>query len=203
MNEFLENYFEPIRDLYFRLGIKCVTMDNVCSELGISKRTLYQKFNDKNHLVKEIFYKDLYDFKNKVKSAQSNSSDAIYETYILFQLVKDKQGEISVSTLYDLRKYYCHINSAISKMTNQLVMETLVRTIKRGISQGNYRKSAEPIVIASLVSFIFNSFMIKGIIKPGYPSLSLYNLLDYHLNSICTSQGVMHWEKLKQQLKSI
>ena len=202
MKEFLENYFEPIWDLFFRVGIKSVTMDNVCSELGISKRTLYQKFNDKNHLVKEIFYKDFYDFKNKVKSAQNNSSDAIYETYILFQLVKDKQGKISVSTLYDLRKYYCHVNNAISKMTNQLVMETLDKTIKHGISEGNYRKDVEPIAIASLVSFIFNSFMIKEIIKPGNPTISLNNLLDYHLNSICTSQGVMYWERLKQQLKS-
>jgi AcrR family transcriptional regulator len=202
MKEFLENYFEPIRDLFFRVGIKSVTMDNVCSELGISKRTLYQKFNDKNHLVKEIFYKDFYVFKNKVKSAQNNSSDAIYETYILFQLVKDKQGEISVSTLYDLRKYYCHVNNAISKMTDQLLMETLVKTIKRGISEGNYKKDVEPIAIASLVSFIFNSFMIKGIFKPGYPSFSLNNLVDYHLNSICTAQGVIHWERLKQQLKS-
>jgi|WetSurMetagenome_2_1015567.scaffolds.fasta_scaffold123803_2 TetR/AcrR family transcriptional regulator, cholesterol catabolism regulator len=200
MKEFLENYFEPIRDLFFREGIKSVTMDNVCSELGISKRTLYQKFNDKNHLVKEIFYKDFYDFKNRVKSAQNNSSDAIYETYILFQLVKDKQGEISVSTLYDLNKYYFHVNNTISKMTNQLVMETLVKTIKHGKSEGNFRKDVEPIAIASLVSFIFNSFMIKGFNKPGNPSSSLNNLLDYHLNSICTSHGVMYWERLKQQL---
>ena len=87
-------------------------------------------------------------------------------------------------------------------MTNQLVMETLVKTIKRGKSEGNYRKDVEPIEIASLVSFMFNSFMIKGFIKLGNPSFSLNNLLDYHLNSICTSQGVMHWERIKQQLKS-
>jgi len=202
MNEFLENYFEPIRDLFFRVGIKSVTMDNVCSELGISKRTLYQKFNDKNHLVKEIFYKDFYDFKNNVKSAQNNNPDTIYATYIFFQLVKDKQGKISISTLYDLRKYYYPVNDAISKMTNQLVMGTLVKTIKRGKSEGYYRKDVEPIAIASLVSFIFNSFMIKGFIKLENPSSSMNNLVDYHLNSICTSQGVTHWERLKQQLKS-
>ena len=202
MDEFLENYFEPIRDLFFRVGIKSVTMDNVCSELGISKRTLYQKFNDKNHLVKEIFYKDFYDFKNKVESVQNNSSDAIYATYIFSQLVKDRQGKISISTLYDLRKYYYPVNNAISKMTNQLVMGTLVQTIKRGKSEGYYRKDVEPIAIANLVSFIFNSFMIKGFIKLENPSSSMHNLVDYHLNSICTSQGVMHWERLKQQLKS-
>ena len=87
-------------------------------------------------------------------------------------------------------------------MTNQLVIETLIKTIKRGITEGNYRKDVEPIAVASLVSFIFNSFMKEGTIKPMNPSFSLNNLLDYHLNSICTSQGVMHWERLKQQHKS-
>lgn len=202
MNEFPENYFEPIRDLFFRIGIKSVTMDNVCSELGISKRTLYQKFNDKNHLVKEIFYKDFSDFKCEVKSAQKNSFDAIHATYSLFQLVKDKQGKISASTLYDLRKYYYQLNDEISKLTNQLVMLSLVEIIKRGISEGNYRKNLEPIVVASLVSFFLNSYMIKGIIKLENPSFSMNNLVDYHLNSICTSQGILHWERLKQQLKS-
>ena len=202
MNEFLENYFEPIRDLFFRIGIKGVTMDNVCSELGISKRTLYQKFNDKNHLVKEIFYKDFSDFKCEVKSAQKNSFDAIHATYILFQLVKDKQGKISASTLYDLKKHYYPVNHAIFKMTNQLVIETLIKTIKRGITEGNFRKDVEPVAVASLVSFFLNSVLKE---EPCYrmnPSFSPNDLLNYHLNSICTSQGVMHWERLKQQHKS-
>lgn len=202
MNEFLENYFEPIRDLFFRIGIKSVTMDNVCSELGISKRTLYQKFNDKNHLVKEIFYKDFYDFKNNVKSAQNNNPDTIYATYIFFQLVKDKQGKISISTLYDLRKYYYQLNDEISKLTNQLVIETLIKTIKRGISEGNFRKDVEPIAVASLVSFLLNSFLKEEPCNRMNQSFSPNDLLNYHLNSICTSQGVRHWERLKQQLKS-
>jgi AcrR family transcriptional regulator len=202
MNGFLENYFEPIRDLFFRIGIKSVTMDNVCSELGISKRTLYQKFNDKNHLVKEIFYKDFSDFRSKVKSGQKNSSDAIHETYILFQLVKDKQGKISASTLYDLKKHYYPVNHAISKMTNQLVIETLIKTIKRGITEGNFRKDVEPIAVASLASFFLNSFLKEEPCNRMNPSFSPNDLLNYHLNSICTSQGVMYWERFKQQLKS-
>jgi hypothetical protein len=87
-------------------------------------------------------------------------------------------------------------------MTNQLVTGTLVQTIKRGKSEGYYRKDVEPIAIASLVSFFFNSFMIKGFTKLENPSSSMNNLVDYHLNSICTSQGVMNWESLKQQIKS-
>lgn len=137
-------------------------------------------FNNKDQLINEIFRKDFYNFRHNIKLVQKNSPDFIYETYTLFGLISGKQKEISASTLYDLRKYYYHANNKTSKMMNQLVMETLVKIIKRGISEGNYQKNVEPVAIAGLVSFIFNSFMIKGIIKPGNPSFSLNNLLDYH-----------------------
>ena len=71
MKEFIDQYFEPIMDMFFRVGIKSVTMDNICSEPGISKRTWYQKFSNKDQLVNEIFHRDFYNFRSKVKSVQS------------------------------------------------------------------------------------------------------------------------------------
>jgi len=87
-------------------------------------------------------------------------------------------------------------------MTNQLVIETLIKTIKRGITEGNFRKDVEPVAVASLVSFFLNSFLKEEPCNGMNPSFSPNDLLNYHLNSICTSQGVMHWERLKQQYKS-
>jgi AcrR family transcriptional regulator len=200
MKEFLENYFEPIRDLFFKVGIKRVTMDNVCSELGISKRTLYQKFNDKNHLVKEIFYKDFQNFKSEIKSAQRSSSDAINETCMLFKIIDSKQEEISSSTLYDLKKYYYLVSEEISMNMNQLVVETFSKIIERGILEGHYCKNVDSIEIAGILSCFFNSFILKVNNKRGNSTISINSLLDYHLNSICSQQGKAEWEKLKNEI---
>ncbi len=51
MNEELKNILLKVRELYMKYGIKSITMDDVASELGISKKTLYQYVTDKDDLV--------------------------------------------------------------------------------------------------------------------------------------------------------
>ena len=51
MNEELKNILLKVRELYTKYGIKSITMDDVATELGISKKTLYQYVTDKDDLV--------------------------------------------------------------------------------------------------------------------------------------------------------
>ena len=41
--------------MFFCNGIKSVTMDMIASQLGISKRTLYENFKEKNELLLAFF----------------------------------------------------------------------------------------------------------------------------------------------------
>ena len=51
MEEKKQFILKNVGNLYFKHGIRGVTMDDVASEFGISKKTLYQYFNDKKDLV--------------------------------------------------------------------------------------------------------------------------------------------------------
>ena len=54
MDDKKRDLLERSAGVFLRMGIKSVTMDDLCRELGISKKTIYKYFNDKNELVKEI-----------------------------------------------------------------------------------------------------------------------------------------------------
>ena len=41
-------------ELFFRYGVKTVTMDDIATDLGISKKTIYQHFPDKDSMVFEV-----------------------------------------------------------------------------------------------------------------------------------------------------
>jgi hypothetical protein len=56
MKVILEKYFETIRKLFLEIGIKSITMDDICNELGISKKTYYKEYTDKSELVIEVFH---------------------------------------------------------------------------------------------------------------------------------------------------
>ena len=44
--------------LFYRYGIRSITMDSIASELGMSKRTLYENFKNKEELIVECVQRD-------------------------------------------------------------------------------------------------------------------------------------------------
>jgi len=204
MKVIIEKYFETIRKLFLGIGIKSLTMDDICNELGISKKTLYKEYTDKRELVTEVFLKDFYDFKTKLISAQKNSPNAIAETCILFKLIAEKQNSLSLSTLYDLRKYYHLLFDDITGLMNYLILETISGTINRGITEKNFREDIEPPTIAAIMSFIFNSIILQQLNDNTHNSISLSDsdILDYHFKSICSQQGLELWSTIKHNKAS-
>lgn len=196
MAEFFDKYFISIKDLFYRLGLKSVTMDTICSNLGISKRTLYQHFKDKDELVRKIFYKDIYLFTENLKYAENRCSNAIDATFILFELISKKQGDISSVTLYDLKKYYNPLYFEITAFVNWSLTEIFIKVIKSGISEGNYRKDIDTVIISEFISSVLNPFEKR---KFDNLKMSLYKFLDYHLNSICSEFGRGKWEELRRE----
>jgi len=203
MKVILEKYFETIRKLFFEIGIKSINMDDICNELGISKKTLYKEYANKKELVTDVFNKDFYDFKIKLISAQKNCPDAIDQTCIIFKLIAEKQNSLSLASLYDLRKYYHQLFDDIAGMMNYLILETISSTLNRGVAEKNFREDIEPDKIAAIVSFIFESAMMRPITNLTNNSVSWSdnNFLDYHFKSICKQEGLELWHKEKANIK--
>ena len=53
-----EYIIEQATEMFRQLGIKAVRMDDIAHNLGVSKRTLYELFEDKMNLLKEYGYED-------------------------------------------------------------------------------------------------------------------------------------------------
>jgi AcrR family transcriptional regulator len=45
---------ESAEEMFFRYGIKSITMDDIAKQLGMSKKTIYQHFSDKDKLVESL-----------------------------------------------------------------------------------------------------------------------------------------------------
>jgi TetR/AcrR family transcriptional regulator, cholesterol catabolism regulator len=196
MKTLLEKHFGTIRKLFLEIGIKSITMDDICYKLGISKKTLYKDFTDKNELVTEVFFHDLSNFKTKLLLAQKKSLDAIDETCISFKLIAETQHFLSPTTLYDLRKYHYQLKEDLFQSMNQLLLETISATIHRGILENNFRKDIDPEKIAIIISFFLDAIIMQPLNSPSTNLISLSDntILDYYFRSICTQQGMELWK---------
>ena len=101
-----EQILKSVAGLYQRYGIKSVTMDDVATHLGISKKTLYQYFRDKEDLVRKVTLADKEQRHFILQAVQSVERNAIEELFEVYKILKAMFRQENPAILYDLRKYY-------------------------------------------------------------------------------------------------
>ena len=145
--------------LFIKYGIHSVTMDQVACQLGISKRTLYENFSDKNALLVE----GIEHFR-KIMHAQANdilknSTNVIEGIYFIGKHGEKMRKMVNPLFFEDIRKYYPAIYAGISdknRYNEYSIMQTL---IKKGINDGVFNKELNPEIVNAFWYEIMNIFM--------------------------------------------
>lgn len=150
MNEKKIEIMEKASAVFMRLGIKSVTLDDLARELGISKKTFYKYFEDKNDLVRSIITAKTELDKAVCVTSINTSHNAIDSLYNISSNVINNFSNINPSVFYDLRKYHSDAWEIMHKHKDQFVKEMLINNVKRGIKEGLYREDLDPEIMARL-----------------------------------------------------
>jgi TetR/AcrR family transcriptional regulator, cholesterol catabolism regulator len=101
---------QKAQTLFFKYGIKSVTMDDIARELTISKKTLYQFFENKTDILKSIAHANKARDIEMIGKIANASKDAIDEMLHVAKYVTNELSQITSQTaLYDMQKYYPEI----------------------------------------------------------------------------------------------
>src|SRR5213592_3342567 len=104
-----ERIQQKASELFRRYGIRSVTMDEIAAQLGISKKTIYQFYSDKEALVQDIF-KDITDEnKKKCTHFKDISDNAIHETYLASDSAQEIFNNMNTSVLFDLNRFHPNV----------------------------------------------------------------------------------------------
>jgi len=128
-----------ISSLFFRYGIKSVSMDDISRELGISKKTLYTIFKDKNELVDQVVANERTFRKREIDNIRETSENAI-EAYVhLLKIVRQIIESYNPSYAFDLKKCYPSLYAREEKIRISNMFQLFQENINRGISEGIFR----------------------------------------------------------------
>lgn len=136
--------------LFMRYGIKSVSMDDIARELGVSKKTLYQFFENKEDLIFKTIENHLSDEVCEMDKLQGQASNALQEIMLLARHVIRQFQELSPSAVYDLKKYYPEAWGMIDQMQREHVYKSILDNLKRGVVEGDYRNDLNPEIMARL-----------------------------------------------------
>jgi AcrR family transcriptional regulator len=188
--------------LYLKYGIRSVTMDDVASEFGISKKTLYQYFNDKADLISQVidYYIEQADFAINNRS-QTNAIDRFFElrSHVLHML-KFIHNNIE----YDLKKLYPDIYRKVHKLKRERIFNSTIQNVTEGIASGLYRADLDIVFIAKLQ--VGRMLLILNPEHEIFTETELANIdlfdkvIENYMYSICTEKGIKYY---KEQLNSI
>lgn len=190
-------------ELFMRYGIRSVSMDDIATELGMSKKTLYQFFADKDELVDAVVYKELMVSQNNCLECNEHSSDAVEEIFHTMVHIAEQFRNMNPMVLYDLEKFHTRSFQKFLKHKNEFLVEVIRKNIERGIEEELFRPEINVDVMSK---FRLESMMIAFNIIVFPPRK--YNLvevtqeiIEHYLYGLATMKGHKLILKYKEQSK--
>lgn len=191
---------ESATALFYRFGIKSITMDDVAKHLAMSKKTLYQHFKDKNDMVMKCCSHDLVNRECVFKDIASQAKDAIHEIMQMMKHMESMFTKMNPNLFYDMQKYHPAVWRMFREFKEGNMMKMIEENLHKGIHQGLYRKDIDIPVMARLrieqVEMGFN----PEVFPPGKYNLANVHiaLFDHFLHGITTFKGHKLINKYKQ-----
>lgn len=189
-----EKIITKATDLFLKLGFKSITMDDLATEMSISKKTIYKYFENKEVLVAECTENSHKIFRGLMQEVANSSFNAIEENFEIRKIFKTIFSLGETSPLYQLRKYYPSIYEKVLEQENLEGVQFMQNNLAKGIDQGYYRADIDIEMTARL--YFILSFAINESIHLEKDSQQMeYGALEYHTRSIATEKGILELEK--------
>lgn len=196
------DYLAQISKLFLKYGFKSVGVDDIAKELGISKKTLYQEFKDKNEIVMEVVKSFIAMEENATMCIANESINAIDEVIQMAKLISQKFEDLHPSIIFEINKYYPEAHKLFEKHKNEFVFSCIKRNLERGVKEKLYRRNLDPNIISGLFVNKMEIFMDRegfGGKKYSFPEV-YFEMMRYHIRGIASEEGR---EYLKQRIKQL
>lgn len=195
-----ENLLTTARDFFMQYGIKSVSMDDLSSKLGISKKTLYQVVDNKEDLVMKVIENHIEIQNKEMEEIVSKNSDAIEEMLIFARYIINLLKNLKPGVTYDLKKYYPTAWRKIEQLNMQTIDKIILTNIKKGIKEGVYRKNVNPEIISKL--YLAQALQISDEqlfpLKKFKMDSLIREFIAYHFYGIASLEGFKKLNSIKK-----
>jgi AcrR family transcriptional regulator len=183
---------EGAANLFRTYGIKSVTMDSLASHLGMSKRTIYEVFSDKDELLIGVMKWMAQKQRDLVKRVLDESDNAIVAIFKLLEINWNHFQQMSPAFQDDMKKYYHEVLMKKSDICEMPDYRNNIEVIEKGIKEKLFRKDINPDLVNRCLFSLVRSIMDQDL----YPFEEftrrevVKNIFISYLRGISTVEGV-------------
>ena len=184
-------------ELFIQYGIRSVTMDDVAREASMSKKTLYQYFDNKDGLVSEVALDHFEKETKEFEDMYSQSNDSIHEILLVSRCLRKHVFKMNPSLLYDMQKYHGRAWDNYLEFKHSTIRGHIERNIERGKAEGYFREEIDAKVLSILrvegVQLVFNTKIFPRR-EFDFPAVQL-QILDHFVHGLLTDKGRKKYEE--------
>jgi AcrR family transcriptional regulator len=181
-------------ELFFRLGIRSVSIDDICRELGMSKKTFYVYFDSKDALIAQMLQANISYISGRMQELlKIGDFRLVVKKFIERQEVEKNDVRRVPQLVYDLKKYYPRQFADFQTKCFSTQKEYIARYLELGVSQGLVRANLNIELTAVIFAKIHNDAIrdFEEIEKHNHNLHQLaHTAMDVFVRGILSEEGL-------------
>ena len=199
-----EKILKVALELFFKFGIKRITMDDIAKELGMSKKTIYQFYKEKDDLVNQLVVIEMQKKECLFNDLEKVAKDPIHEMMLISITMSEMMQNINPVFFLDLQKFYPNAFTQFQKFKEECAFKDILRNIKKGKELGYYRPEIDEDFAARYRLSQIDMLMFGNYFSFEKTSFTKSHqlLLDLFVYGICSVKGhklINNYKKINEE----
>ena len=155
-----EKIIETAKEQFMRFGVRSVTMDDIARLAGVSTKTIYQEFSDKNQLVFETFSSELEESMVRLEHLPKIKDGVIEHLVGLTHYIRQRFGDMNPMVMNEIQRYFPQCWQLFENFKKDYVLKEIIELLEKGKEEGYFRPEINTEIIALMrmeqMMFIFD-----------------------------------------------
>lgn len=200
--EVKEYIVEEADKLFCQYGFKSVTMDDIAKHLGMSKKTIYQHFSDKDELVNILIREKLANQDCASNACALNAENAVQEIFFAIVNIHALLTGMNPKLFYDLQKYHPKAWLSFKDFKEKNLRTAILTNLERGINEELYRPEIKKDILTQMrleqVDLLFSHQHGSYTMNNKYNIAQvMIEITEHFLYGICNQKGLELINKYK------
>lgn len=200
-----EKLLKGADDLFMKYGVRSVSMDDIARHLGISKKTIYQHFTDKDDVVVSVAKAHMERQRQQFEKIAAESKNAVEEMVKISFVLKENMKNINPSLLFDMQKYHQRAWNEWLNFKHKFIRQSVMRSLKQGMAEGYFREELNVDIISIMrleqVQMPFDNAIFP---RDHYNIAEVQaHVFDHFVHGILTEKGKKLYAKYKEKNKNV
>lgn len=143
-------------------GFYKLTMDEIASDLRISKKTIYKYYRSKDELINAVMNEHKKYAKTTISAIFDNETNSVEKLFKMVQFFSQFALRIGENLLNDMRIHKPELWKEIDEFRTNIIMANISRLIEQGKREGVIVNQPAEILVAIYIS------AVRGVVNPEF-----------------------------------